>query len=210
MIDLPAGGLTRQKTSRHSARKPKTGSHNNLSAAAGAREALGELVRTDVRLVAEPAAAALAAAAVHPSPMELDFGSIQQGTVPPHQTIRLMGPPIARACVSHPSRDWILVDQSADELDISVDTAGIGILRGTLDLTGPAGDAVIAITVERASPTLHRDPARSRPAPPTAQRGGHPAPPILSPTRSQTKVPLNADLRTCNVTRPGVGWWYQQ
>jgi hypothetical protein len=38
LIDLPAGGLTRQKTSRHSARKPKTGSHNNLSAAAGARE----------------------------------------------------------------------------------------------------------------------------------------------------------------------------
>jgi hypothetical protein len=79
-----------------------------------------------------------------------------------------------------------------------------------LDLPGSAGDAVIAITVELASPTLHRDPACSRPAPPTAQRGGHPAPPILSPTRSQTKVPLNADLRTCNVTRPGVGWWYQQ
>ena len=45
------------------------------------------------------------------------------------------------------------MDETAEGFDISVDTATAGILRGTLDLKGPTGEAVIAIDVELLSPT---------------------------------------------------------
>jgi Caspase domain len=142
---------------------------DDLSAAEGAREALAEIVRADVRFVADPATKALAEAAVQPAPTELHFGSIQQGSVPPHRIVRLLGPPIARACVPRPSHQWIVVNQSADELDISVDTAGTGTLRGTLSLTGPAGEAAIAITVDLEAPARQRGPARGRSVPSTGR-----------------------------------------
>ena len=62
--------------------------------------------------------------------------------------MHLLGPPIARACLPRPSHDWILVDQTTGGLDISIDTAGAGTLRGSVDLKGPAGAAVIAIDVD--------------------------------------------------------------
>jgi hypothetical protein len=54
--------------------------------------------------------------------------------------------------VSRPSHDWILVDQTAGGLEISIDTAGAGALRGSVDLKGPAGAAVIATDVDLVSP----------------------------------------------------------
>jgi hypothetical protein len=125
---------------------------DNLPAAAGAYEALAELARNDVRTVAEPAAAALSQAAVHPEETELHFGQLKQGSAPQHRTIRLLGPPIARACVPHPSDDWIHLDETAEGFDVSVDTTGTGTLRGTLDLKGPTGQAVIAIDVHLIPP----------------------------------------------------------
>ncbi len=147
----------------------------DLPAAEGAREALAEVARSDVRYVADPAAAALADAAIQPAQTELDFGQVEQGSAPPHQTVQLLGPPIARACVPRPSHDWILVDQTTGGLDISIDTAGTGILRGSIDLKGPAGAAVIAINVSLvAPPQVAAEPAAltqgTRPGPiPTAR-----------------------------------------
>jgi hypothetical protein len=121
---------------------------DNLPVAAGAYEALAELARTDIRSVADPAGAVVRQAALHPEETELHFGRIGQGSAPPHQTVRLLGPPIARACAPRASDDWIRVDETAEAFDVSVDTVHAGILRGTLDLKGPTGEAVIAIDVE--------------------------------------------------------------
>ena len=125
---------------------------DNLSAAVGAYEALADLVRNDIRTVAEPASAALDQAAIRPDVAELHFGEHRQGSEPPHRVVRLFGPPIARACAPRASDDWIHVSETAEGLDISVDTAGAGTLRGTLNLKGPTGEADIAIDVELLSP----------------------------------------------------------
>ncbi len=147
----------------------------NLPAAAGAYEALAELARNDVRTVAEPAAAALSQAAVHPEETELHFGQLKQGSAPQHRTVRLLGPPIARACVPHPSDDWIHLDETAEGFDVSVDTTGTGTMHGTLDLKGPTGQAVIAIDVHLLPPAPSTPPLpRVEPAAPAVR------PPIRS------------------------------
>jgi hypothetical protein len=120
----------------------------NLPAAAGAYEALADLARNDIRTVAEPASAALDQAAIRPDVTELHFGEHRQGAEPPHRVVRLFGPPIARACAPRASDDWIHASETAEGLDISVDTASAGTLRGTLDLKGPTGEVVIVIDVE--------------------------------------------------------------
>jgi predicted nucleotide-binding protein len=120
----------------------------DLPVAAAAYEALAKLARTDIQYVADLAAAALSQAAVRPEETELHFGEHQQGSEPPHRMVRLLGPPIARACAPCASHDWIHVNETTEGLDVSVDTTSTGILRGSLDLKGPTGEAVIAIDVE--------------------------------------------------------------
>jgi hypothetical protein len=120
----------------------------DLPVAAGAYEALAELARTDIPYVADLAAAAIDRAAVRPEETELDFGEQRQGSVPPHRLVRLLGPPIARACAPSVSHDWIRVTATAEGFDVSVDTSGTGTLRGSIDLKGPTGEAFIAIDVE--------------------------------------------------------------
>ena len=130
----------------------------DLPVAAGAYEALAELARTDIQFVADPAAAAMRHAAVRPEETELHFGEQRQGSDPPHRRIRLLGPPIARACAPRSSDDWIRVTETTEGLDVSVDTAGTGTLRGSVDLKGPTGTAVIVIDVELLSPVAQRSP----------------------------------------------------
>ena len=119
-----------------------------LPVAAGAYEALAELAHNDIQYVADPAAAALSQAAVRPEETELHFGERQQGSAPPHRLVRLLGPPIARACAPCASHDWIGVNETTEGFDISVDTLRTGTLRGSVDLKGPTGTAVIAVDVE--------------------------------------------------------------
>ena len=119
-----------------------------LPVAAGAYEALAELAHNDIRYVADPAAAALSQAAVRPEETELHFGERQQGSAPPHRLVRLLGPPIARACAPCASHDWIGVNETTEGFDISVDTTRTGTLRGSVDLKGPTGTAVIAVDIE--------------------------------------------------------------
>jgi Caspase domain len=145
---------------------------DNLPVAAGAHEALAELAQNDVRYVADPASAALSQVAVHPEETHLQFGQQRLGSAPSHRMVRLLGPPIARACTPRASHDWIRVNETAAGLDISIDTAHAGLLRGTLGLKGPTGEAAIAIEAEIVSPP--QAPA-SRPETPKARRPRRPA-----------------------------------
>ncbi len=146
---------------------------DNLPAAAGACEALAELVCTDIGYVAEAAASALKEAAPRPDQAELYFGAVVQGSAPPHHRIQLLGPPIARACEPRPSADWIHVAQTATGLDISIDTLGTGTLHGSVGLKGLAGETAIAIGIDFVSPPRQTS-AVSSSGGLTGQAGPHP------------------------------------
>ena len=135
---------------------------DNLPAALGARDVLADMARTDTQYVAAPAEAALREAAVNLAETELHFGRIAQGSAPPHRTVGLLGPPIARACVPHASHDWIRVEETGEGLDISVDTSRAGILRGSVEVKGPTGEAVVTIDVDLfpAPPQIPSPPSR--------------------------------------------------
>lgn len=147
---------------------------DDLPVAASAHEALAERARNDIRFVAEPAAAAISEAVLRPAQRELHFGRTEQGSAQPHQILHLLGPPIARACAPRPSDAWIRVDQVAEGLDISIDTAGTGSLHGSLDLKGPTGEAVILIDVDLVPP-LPPAPIPSDPSAPTGHGESAPA-----------------------------------
>jgi Caspase domain len=132
---------------------------DNLPAAVGAYEALAEIARTDIRSVADPASAALREVAVHPAETELHFGQVAQGSASPHRIVQLSGLPIARACVPHASHDWIHVEQTSEGLDISVDTSRAGMLRGSVEVKGPTGEAVVTLDVDLVPP-LPQTPSR--------------------------------------------------
>jgi molecular chaperone DnaK len=126
---------------------------DNLPAAVGALQALTEVARTDIQYLASLASTALLEAVIRPSDKELHFGRVVSGEAAPERVIRLLGPPIARECEARPSDDWIRVDRRADGLGITIDTvARSGILRGRIDLKGPAGETAIEIDIELADP----------------------------------------------------------
>jgi len=163
----------------------------NLPAAAAAYEALDELARTATRYLADPAAEALSQAAVQPAQTELHFGTVEQGSARPHLIVRLLGPPIARACVPRPSGDWIRVDEVEEGLDISIDTAGTGTLRGSLALKGPTGEAVIAIDIDLVSPP--QTPSSHRPGEPAYREVVAPAAPADQPAPPPASQLLPSD-----------------
>jgi caspase domain-containing protein len=135
----------------------------DLPVAAGAYEALAGVARTDIQYVADLAAAALSEASVRPEVTELHFGEQRQGSEPPHRLVRLLGPPIARACAPRASHDWIRVDETAEGLDISVETTSTGTLHGSVELKGPAGLAEIALDIELL-PQAAQTPLTGRPS----------------------------------------------
>jgi len=191
---------------------------DNIEAAAGAHTALTDTARTDIRFVAEPAQAALREAAIQPAPTALHFGQVAQGSPAPHQTIQLLGPPIARAATPHASDDWIRLNETIDGIDISIDTARVGTLHGTVDVKGPAGRTLVTIDVEVVPPPSEPAPpprsgprASQSPAPlptPRPQPGEAAAPrqspPSVTPPGAQT--PLAADgAQTGSATPAGNG-----
>jgi hypothetical protein len=100
--------------------------------------------------------------------------------VPPRRFVRLLGPPIARACVSRASDDWIRVSETTEGLDISVDTTRTGTLRGSVELKGPTGEGVIAINVELLPQAAQTSPTR-RPSTSAHKKGMAPAIPVGQP-----------------------------
>jgi Caspase domain len=186
---------------------------DNLPIAAGAYQALAQLVISDISYVAGPAAEALSDVGVQPAQRELHFGRVEPGSAPPHQRVQLLGPSIARACVPHPSHDWIHVDQSTEGLDISIDTVGTGTLRGSLDLKGPTGNAVIAIDVDLVSSVSQAPPGRSQgtpadqpPAPiiPVGQAEGAPTAPARHQAQQPSEWPAREQARLAATWQAGV------
>jgi hypothetical protein len=112
---------------------------DNLSVAAGAWDALTQLVN-DVSYVAEDARAARLEASVRPAETTLSFGRLVQGSSSAHRMVHLLGPSIARACQPTTSDRRIKVRATAEGCDVSVDTAQAGALQGRVVLRGPTGE----------------------------------------------------------------------
>lgn len=155
---------------------------DNLPMATGAHEALTEIAGTDIQYVAEAAAAALREATIQTSEQELRFPPAEKGSSPAPRTVRLLGPPLARACTFQTSHSWIHVVQSADgdlDVSVSVDTSLNGELHGEITIKAPTGEAVILVDVE------------VTPGPPT---GPEQTPPPLIPKPGDVSEP-----------KPGLG-----
>lgn len=166
----------------------------DLQAAVGARDALADMARNDIRFVADPAQAALDEAVVHPSESELHFGRVEQDSTPPHRMVRLLGPPIARTCVPHTSYDWIHVTDTGEGLDISVDTSQAGLRTGSIEVKGPTGEAVVTVHVEPFAP-LPKPTPTPKPVPPPK-----PAPTLPRSVPAEPRITKPAPVR--NVRRP--------
>ncbi|MFD0318744.1 hypothetical protein [Streptomyces flavalbus] len=162
--------------------------NRDLPIAAGAREALAEMVRNDIRFIADEAQRALDEVAINPHPVRLDFGAVPQGAPAPRQTVRLLGPPLARSCVPHPKADWLRATPTDDGLDVRVTTATPGRLSGDVVLKGAVGEAVVHVTAEVRSkdqPEAHHrsPPPPPRDADPTRPLDVPPPPPKPPPPR---------------------------
>jgi hypothetical protein len=120
----------------------------NLPVAAGAYDALTVMAGTDIRHVADAARTALDEVAVRLDEPVLHFGRVSEDSGPAHRVVRLLGPPLARACTLMPSHDWIRVDETADGFDVTVDTSATGPRSGSIAITGPTGETAIAVDVE--------------------------------------------------------------
>jgi hypothetical protein len=106
------------------------------------------MARNDIGAVVEPAAAALREVRVQTVELELNFGQGPAGSALAHQTIHLLGPPLARVCAFAASHSWIRVEESAEGFDVSVDTSRIADLRGTITLKGPTDELVTPVHVD--------------------------------------------------------------
>lgn len=159
---------------------------DDLPAAAGARDALTEMVRTNTAYVAEPAAAALRQAVVRTMEHQLHFGQVTKGSSSPRRAIHLLGPPLARACTFQTSHNWIRLSQTGQEVEVYIDTAEIGALQGSITIKGPAGEVVIPVDVEVTPEREEQPSSRSTPvnisAPePTRSTDPHTPTPLSAP-----------------------------
>jgi WD40 repeat protein len=195
---------------------------DDLQVAASAHEALAEIARTDIHYLAEAAATALREVAIQPVKRELRFGQVAQDLSPPRRSVRLQGPPLARACTFQASESWIQITETTEGIDVRVDTSRAGMLHGDITITGPTGKAVIPVSVE-ITPEQRRPPAASpRPitatrhstaAQPPADVGQKPVPqstdtkrvPELDRRRSRRWLPRTRRTRTLTVTASLLG-----
>ncbi|MET7378841.1 caspase family protein [Streptomyces sp. NPDC005526] len=138
--------------------------NDDLSIAEGARRALADVAQNDIQSVADVASRALREVAVRPSPARLDFGRVPQDAPAPTLSVRLQGPPLARCCEPQAPGDWLRIEESAEGLEVRVDTSTPGHRSGDIVLKGVAGDARLHTEVEIA-------PAPERPAPEPADPG---------------------------------------
>jgi Caspase domain/Kelch motif/Galactose oxidase, central domain len=142
---------------------------DNLEAAAGAHAALADTARTDIQYVAEAAAAALREAAIQVVEQGLHFGQVAKGSGRPHRTLHLLGPPLVRACTFRASHSWIRLEETAEGVDVSVDTSHVGALRGDIAIRGPTGEPLAVVPVEV-------DVVSGQPGPAVAEPGPAPKP----------------------------------
>jgi hypothetical protein len=150
---------------------------NDLSAAAGAYDALAKTARADIHPVADPAKSALSDAVVQPAESSVNFGRVHRGSPTLHRLVQLRGPAIARYCVASTSDTWITATVTADGVDVSADASQPGAKEGQVTLRGYASTAAITVAVEIAEPEAEPEPVDQIPAT-TASAGAHAASPV--------------------------------
>jgi Caspase domain len=138
---------------------------DQLPVAAGACEALKEIAGTDIRYVADAATAALEEATIRPSERELHFGEVAVGADAGVRAVRLLGPPLARACTVQPTESWITVTDTAEGVAVSVATSRPGTHRGSLTVRGPTGEVLIPVDVQVTEPSPEPPPGGQAVAP---------------------------------------------
>ncbi|MGH3695948.1 MAG: hypothetical protein ACRDRX_18475 [Pseudonocardiaceae bacterium] len=176
---------------------------DNLPAAAGARDALADIARTDIHYLAQAAATALREVAIQPVERELHFGQVAKDASPARRTVRLLGPPLARACTFQASDRWIRIEETTEGIQVSVDTSRAGTLRGDITITGPTGKAVIPVDVEITPEPEPPPPAIASPVTTAGPRTG-PAPPPAARTRRPAAL-LPRVLGTVTADQPAPG-----
>jgi Caspase domain len=123
---------------------------DDLPTAAGAYETLTDVARTDVRHVAAAAETALDDVALRIEPERVDLGRVATGGPSPVRTVRLLGPALARSCTYEVSDQRLRVEEVPDGLEVSLDTSRTGEVEATVSVTGPTGEAVLAVVGELA------------------------------------------------------------
>ncbi|MBB1242608.1 caspase family protein [Streptomyces durbertensis] len=175
-----------------------------LEIAAGARDALLQMAREDIRSIADEAGRAVAEVQLNVSPAVLEFGRVDQHAPSPHREIQLLGPPLARSCVPHPKEEWIHVAEQPDAWDVWVDTAEPGTLTGTLVLKGATGEVAVPVSAEvLAAPAASEvSVPRSEPKePPRTPPTSRPRESSAASSEPATSVPPKVDGR-----RGGSAW----
>ncbi|HEY6594774.1 MAG TPA: caspase family protein [Asanoa sp.] len=162
---------------------------DNLPVAVGAYEALHEIAATDIRYVAEAAAAAMRTAEIQPSSRSLSFGPVAAGDDAGRLVVRLAGPPLARGSV-HASDPWIAVADTPDGFAVSVDTSRAGSRRGSVTVKSPTGELSIPVdlTVEPAAMPLPEQ-AVAPGAAPTSERLSAEPEPLSAPGAASLAAP---------------------
>ncbi|WP_371493743.1 caspase family protein [Kitasatospora sp. NBC_00374] len=181
----------------------------DLPIALGAFEALSEIAKKDIRMVAQAAEQALAEAAPNPDQREVDFGVVVQGAPDPSQVVHLLGPPVAHSCVPVASDSWLRAVESDDGVTISLDTLDPGSRHGEIVLTGATGTATIqvnaTVTTPRSAPPqppttgpesdgpppsdTSRGKSTTQPSDPGSGQRRRPAPPNVSGPSDPTHAP---------------------
>ncbi|MFI8305069.1 caspase family protein [Streptomyces sp. NPDC085927] len=171
--------------------------NRDLSVAVGAREALEEMAHRDIHAVAEEASRALSEMGINPHPTRLDFGPVRQHTSPPHRTVHLLGPPLARSCTPHVKGPRLRAQESGDGLDVWVDTVSTGSVRGDIVLKGAVGEAVVhvegkVVPAEEAASSPQGRTASPSPASPSAHATSPAAGPKSRPAKPEPPPSVTA------------------
>ncbi|SEC08059.1 Uncharacterized protein, contains caspase domain [Amycolatopsis tolypomycina] len=147
----------------------------NLPVAVGAFEALRAMASTDIEHVAAAASDALAFAVVR-----VDVSSVRLSAPAGESTsasLRVLGPPVAREVRFEASHPWITVTEVAGGASLSVTAGEPGMRRGNVVVSGPTGDAVVAVEIEALpEPVVEPEVAEPEPAAgPVGAAGAEPA-----------------------------------
>lgn len=150
-------------------------SSDNLAVAMGAFEALRGMASTDIQHIAAAASEALGSALVRTdaTTVRLSAGAGSVATA----VVRTLGPPVAREVRFEPSHAWIRAVETAGGAELSVTAGEAGVRRGKVVVTGPTGDAVVAVEIE-ALPVVEEPvaPPESKATADTAPASIEPAP----------------------------------
>jgi hypothetical protein len=170
---------------------------DNLPVAMGAFEALKSMAATDIQHVAAAASDALGFAVVR-----VDVSAVRLSAPPgavASAALRLAGPPVAREARFEASHSWIRVTETDSGAELAVTAGASGTRRGNVVVTGPTGDAVVAVEIE-AVPAPEPEPVVEPEPEPVAEE-----PPPAGPVEPEPLVAAPPEPEPDPVPEPGPG-----